>query len=145
MAAMLWLGVTATVIIPYKVKYNKVKYVKKMYQKNLTTVHSNPIIAYTTTPYISVWVKMCGSSTTTCIVNILIRPIFNGHRKISYNQIRKDLYLSESIWESRVHSGSPFSVKHGSFHRHNRLHRCSILNSNKQYCTVHRSHSMEDV
>ena len=54
MAAMLWLGVTATVIIPYNVKYSNVKYVNKMYQKNFIRLHSNPTIAYTITPYISV-------------------------------------------------------------------------------------------
>lgn len=44
-AAMSALGVTATVIIPKRVKYNRVKNVKNTYQKNFTTVHSNPIIA----------------------------------------------------------------------------------------------------
>ncbi len=50
MLAMWWLGVIAMVIIPYNVKYNKVKYMKKRYHKNLLTVHSNAIMAYTITP-----------------------------------------------------------------------------------------------
>lgn len=41
MAAALWLGVTAIVIIPKKVKYSNVKYIKYRYQKNFRKFHSN--------------------------------------------------------------------------------------------------------
>lgn len=58
MAAMLWFGVTATVIIPYNVKYKNVRYMKRRYHRNLLTVQSNPIMAYTITPYITACIKM---------------------------------------------------------------------------------------
>ena len=33
---------------------SSVKYIKKIYQKNLVTVHLNPIMAYTMVPYMQV-------------------------------------------------------------------------------------------
>lgn len=46
-AAILALGVMATVIIPQNVMYDKQQNWKYVYQKNLAAVHSNPIIEYT--------------------------------------------------------------------------------------------------
>jgi hypothetical protein len=48
---MFWFGVMAIVIIPKKVKYKKVKKVKKKFQRNLVTVLSYPIMLYTIPPY----------------------------------------------------------------------------------------------
>lgn len=45
MAAMWWFGDTATDIMPKKVKYNSVKYMMNINQKNFAAAHSNPIIA----------------------------------------------------------------------------------------------------
>jgi hypothetical protein len=36
------------------VKYSSVKYMKKRFQKNLATVHLNPIMAYTMALYMQV-------------------------------------------------------------------------------------------
>lgn len=48
MIAATWkFGVIATVIMPKKVKYSNVKYMKHMYRKNLAAFHSNVIIEYT--------------------------------------------------------------------------------------------------
>lgn len=44
MAATLWLGVAAVVIIPKKVKYNIVKYINNMYHKNFEAVHSKAAV-----------------------------------------------------------------------------------------------------
>jgi hypothetical protein len=38
---------------------------KKRYQKNFAAVHSNPIIAYTITPYTVAWTNAYGSSIMT--------------------------------------------------------------------------------
>ena len=42
--AMWKFGVIATDIMPKKVKYSNVKYMKNMYHKNLAAFHSNAII-----------------------------------------------------------------------------------------------------
>lgn len=43
-AAICWLGVSATVIIPKRTKYIKLKSKKNMNQKNLAATNGNPII-----------------------------------------------------------------------------------------------------
>jgi len=53
--------------------YNKVKYMKKMYQKNLIAVHSKPIMEYTITPYIRAWTKVYGISIITCMEKKMLR------------------------------------------------------------------------
>jgi hypothetical protein len=50
MDATVWFLVSPIAIIPQKMKYSSVKYMKKIYQKNLAAVHLNPIMPYTMAP-----------------------------------------------------------------------------------------------
>ena len=54
MEATVWFCVSPITIMPQNMKYSSVKYIKKIYQKNLVTVHLNPIMAYTMVPYMQV-------------------------------------------------------------------------------------------
>jgi len=54
MEATVWFCVIPITIMPQNTKYSSVEYIKKIYQKNLVTVHLNPIMAYTMVPYMQV-------------------------------------------------------------------------------------------
>jgi hypothetical protein len=66
--------------------YNKVKYMKKMYQKNLIAVHSKPIMEYTITPYIRAWTKVYGISIITCMEKKMLR---RGSLTVEFPRISK--------------------------------------------------------
>lgn len=49
------------------------------------------------------------------------------------------LYLSQSVWESRVHPSSPFSIEDSPLHIYDGLYRRAVVDSNKKDGCVHCS------
>ena len=54
-------------------------------------------------------------------------------------------HLSKCIWQSRVHAGSSFTVKHGPLHRDYWLDRCSIQDADEHHCSIHGPHGIEQI
>lgn len=79
-AAALWFGVTAIVIIPKKVKYSNVKYMKYKYQANFRRFHSNDAMKQKMPLQMTDCMKTYGNSIVTCFRKMMrIYLLSNGY------------------------------------------------------------------